>query len=375
MPKCCHMSLPHVMSCRTTSSLVCLFRALASLTLIRYPIRLINLSGLWDSGLTTIFVAMKRLIIILMAMVALVGAAQENQHIKLKFDQSKISPQFTQPELPAVVMPATNIKPSFNANLPSAADLHLDYRGRMADSLAIYQPDRKHAPAPMPAFSFDTNPYRRDWSSSGVITRLGGGYLTGSGFHTTYLGMGDMASANIAFTMPVGERFQLTTGLTGSKYHFDRSAWNDYGVFGNASFRLNGQLSLNAFGQYYVNQRYHSVAAMPFIGSSTYGGTLAWRASDIFSLDVGARRIYDPYTGQWRTLPVVQPSFRLFGAPVSFDAGPMILKALDYIFGGSKNSGGRYDPKYQPVTVPDAIRNQPGFNPHSPIPIPDVFRH
>jgi len=25
--------------------------------------------------------------------------------------------------------------------------------------------------------------------------------------------------------------------------------------------------------------------------------------------------------------------------------------------------------------VPDAIRNQPGFNPNSPVPIPDAFRH
>jgi len=146
-------------------------------------------------------------------------------------------------------------------------------------------------------------------------------------------------------------------------------------VFGHASFRLNERLSLNAFGQYYINQQYHSVAAMPFLGSSSYGGTLGWRASDHFSLDVGARRLYDPYTGRWRTLPVVQPTVNILGAPISFDAGPLIYQLLDGLFGSGKNRKDWGDPRYRPVTVPSAIMSQPGFNPNSPVPIPDAFRH
>lgn len=319
---------------------------------------------------------MKRVISIIIALVALVGTAQENQGIKLQFDQSKINPQFTLPELPATVSPATNIKPTFNANLPTAADLHLDFQNHFADSLTIYQQDwNNNALSSLHSFHYDTNPYSRDWSSSGVISRVGSGYLTGAGSHTTYPGLGNTASASVAFTMPMGERFQVTAGLTGSKYHFDRNAWNDYGIFGNASFRLNDRLSLNAFGQYYINQQFHSVAAMPFLGSTSYGGTLGWKASDNFSLDVGARRIYDPYTGKWRTLPVVQPTFNLFGAPISFDAGPLLYQVLDYIFGSGKNSRNWGDPRYRPVTIPDAVMKQPGFNPNSPVPIPDAFRH
>ena len=320
---------------------------------------------------------MKRVLSIVLAIVALVGVAQESQSLKLQFDQSKISPQFTMPELPTTIMPATNIKPTFNANLPTTADLKLDFStSRLSDSLAIYQQDwRNSYGTNLPRFHYDTNPYSRDWSTGGVITRLGGGYLTGAGSHTTYPGMGNAASASVAFTMPMGDRFQVMTGITGSKYHFDRSAWNDFGVFSNASFRLNDHLSLNAFGQYYVNQQFHSMAAMPYLGSSSYGGTLGWKASDNFSLDVGARRIYDPYTGQWRTLPVIQPTFNLLGAPISFDAGPLIYQILDYMLGNGKKSRDWGDPKYRPVTVPDAVRNQPGFNPNSPVPIPDVFRH
>lgn len=318
---------------------------------------------------------MKWVLSISLAMVCLFGAAQENQTMKLQFDQSKISPQFTMPELPGLVMPATNVRPTFNANLPTAADLKLDYQSNLSDSLAIYQQQwRSNAPS-LPRFHYDTNPYGRDWSSGGVITRVGGGYLAGAGSHTTYPGMGDMASASVALTMPMGDRFQVTAGVTGSKYHFDHNAWNDYGFFANASFRLNERLSLNAFGQHYINQQFHSVATMPFLGSSSYGGTLGWRVSNNFSLDVGARRIFDPYTGTWRTLPVVQPTISLLGAPISFDAGPLLFQLLDNLFGGGKNDRDWGDPRYRPVGVPDAIRNQPGFNPNSPVSIPDPFRH
>ena len=320
---------------------------------------------------------MKWVLSILVALTTFLGMAQESQPLKLQFDQSKISPQFTMPELPTAITPATNIKPTFNANLPTAADLKLDFNqmSGLSDSLAIYQPNQYNSLTPLPHFHYDTNPYSRDWSSGGVITRVGRGYLMGAGSHTTYPGMGNTASASVAFTMPMGDRFQITTGVSGSKYHFDRAAWNDYGVFGNASFRLNDRLSLNAFGQYYINQQFHSVAAMPFLGSSSYGGTLGWKASDNFSLDVGARRIYDPYTRQWRTLPVVQPTFNLFGAPISFDAGPLIYQLLDNIFSSGKNNRDWGDPRYRPVTAPGAIMSQPGFNPNSPVPIPDPFRH
>jgi len=319
---------------------------------------------------------MKRVFFIVIAMVALIGVAQESQGIKLQFDQSKISPQFTMPEMPGTVMPATNIKPTFNTNLPIAADPKMDFKmTRLQDSLAVYQPKWDHDYyTTLPDLRYDTNPYSHDWSSSGIIARVGNGYLTGSGSRSTYLGMGNIATASVTFTMPLGERMQITAGVTGSKYHFDRNAWNDYGVFGHASYRLHDRLSLNAFGQYYINQQFHSVAAMSFLGSSSYGGTLGWKASDNFSLDVGARRLYDPYTGRWRTLPIVQPTINVFGAPISFDAGPLIYRVLDYMVGSGK---GRYwgDRKYDPVTVPASVRNQPGFNPNSPVPIPDAFRH
>ena len=112
--------------------------------------------------------------IILLLMVALAGSSQESQGVKLQFDQSMISPVFTMPEMPMTVLPATNIKPVFNSSRPSMADLKLDTGvGHLTDSLAIYQQQwRADARPALPRFTYDTNPYGRDWTSSGVITRI-----------------------------------------------------------------------------------------------------------------------------------------------------------------------------------------------------------
>ena len=71
----------------------------------------------------------------------------------------------------------------------------------------------------------------------------------------------------------------------------------------------------------------------------------------------------------------MQPTINLLGAPISFDAGPLIYQVLNYMFGSGKKDRDWGDPRYRPVGVPDAIRNQPGFNPNSPVSIPDPFRH
>ena len=92
-----------------------------------------------------------------MALCVLVGVAQENQGLNLHFDQSKISPQFTMPELPATISPTTNIKPTFNATIPTAADLKMDYHNQWADSLAFYHQDwNNHRLTDPPRFHYDT---------------------------------------------------------------------------------------------------------------------------------------------------------------------------------------------------------------------------
>ena len=221
--------------------------------------------------------------------------------------------------------------------------LKLDFRlSHVADSMPQISSAGYLTTPPPPQYDFHGNPYAHDWASSGVITRVGEGYLSGTGSYTSFPAMGTIGSATLALTQPIGERFTITAAVTGNKYHFGREAWNDFGFSGKASYILNDRLTLNAFGQYYLDPRFHSMGSYAYIPSANYGGTLGIKMSDNFSLDVGAQRYYDAYTHTWRTVPILAPTFKLFGAPISVDLGGIIYEVLYNLLHNYKESRSNY---------------------------------
>ena len=216
----------------------------------------------------------------------------------------------------------------------------------------------------------DRNPYAHDFQRSGVIARAGSGYLAGASSRVSMPGLVNAASASLSWTQPVNERLTLTAGLSGEKYHAGRAVWNQFGVWGNARYQLNDRLSLNAFGQYYHQQPFHDVAMMAYQQGSRYGGSLGIKMSDKVSLDVGAQRYYDPYTHTWKTVPILAPTFMVMGQPISFDAGGFVGQLLEHLFGNDK----RYNYSGYDGSAGLTMPTSPGFNPNSPVRIPDALR-
>lgn len=235
-----------------------------------------------------------------------------------------------------------------NYRLPQPLRLHDALMGSWADSLAA-MPATMHISTPAQptalqgGYDFDRNPYSRDWQASGVIARLGDGVLGGSGSRASFPALGNVATGSLWVTQTVDERLTLTGGITGSKYHFGREAWNDYGVWGRASYQINGTLSLNAFGQYNFNPHYHSMGAMGITQNSNYGATLGVKVSDNFSVDVGAQRYYDVYSHRWRTIPILAPTVKVLGQPLSVDVGGILYGLLKSL-GGGHDGGYRLEP-------------------------------
>ena len=252
------------------------------------------------------------------------------------------------PGYAGVVSPGLVAPTMSNYRLPQPLRLHGGLMGSLADSLAA-MPATMHISMPAQpsaqqgGYNFDLNPYSRDWQASGVIARLGDGLLGGSGSRTSLPALGNMATGILWVTQTVDERLTLTAGITGSKYHFGREAWNDYGVWGRASYQLNGTLSLNAFGQYNFNPHFHSMGAMGITQNSNYGATLGVKVSDNFSVDVGAQRYYDVYSHCWRTMPILAPTIMLMGQPLSVDVGGILYGLLKSL-GGGHGGGYRLEP-------------------------------
>lgn len=190
-----------------------------------------------------------------------------------------------------------------------------------------------------PVYDFRMNPFSRDWSASGVITTFDDLYLTGSGSRISLPALGNMESGSLALTGVYDDRLSLTAGVTGMKYHMGRDAWNDYGIFGRANYRISDRLSVSAFSQYYFDQRYHSVGAMGYMQGARYGGTFDMKLSDKFGLNLGAQRYYDPYTHRWHTLPIVAPVITLWGQPFSVDVGGLVYQIIESLLDKRKSYG------------------------------------
>ena len=307
-----------------------------------------------------------------MAVVAMTGWGQENAPIHLELNTRGLTERFMQPITPQLPTPSTRLFAKPDLTEP----IRLDWRtAPLTDSLRAYDRMDMKMGYSFPThsvrdYNFVMDPYSRNWSSSGVIATMGSGYLAGAGSFTAMPGLGNVGNANVSITQPLGERLVVTAGLSGNKYHFGNAAWNSYGVYGNASYRLNDRLTLNAFGQYYRNPMIGSVAAMPYMQDTRYGGTLGIKMSERVSLDVGAQRYYDPYLRQWRTVPIIAPTVNVMGQPLSLDVGGLVYQILENVLGRSKvgNGYGSHLPDFQKGPMPA------GFNPNSPIRIPDALR-
>lgn len=250
-----------------------------------------------------------------------------------------------------------SLKPKFSIVAPNIAmprlnnyvqpePLKLDYKfSTLSDSLKT-APELSASAQVYPQeskFDFSGNPFSRDWSASGEVLKLSERVsLVGSGSRTTYPALGNIATGSLGFQlMPTG-RLTVGMGVSGVKYHMGRSAWNDYGLYVEGAYQLTDRLSVNAFGQYYFNQRYHSVGAMGYMATGVYGGYFDYKFSDKFGLGLGAQRYYDAYTGRWRTVPIVAPTINLFGAPISVDVGGLLYNLVNGIIRGAREPKGGY---------------------------------
>lgn len=303
--------------------------------------------------------------------VSLTMAAQETAPTPLKLDagKSSVQPLPDVPVTPTWSTPA--LAPDFQSlSLPSRLNLTPQ---SLSDSIAAYSfaASAGQIMPGKPHYDFSMDPYSRNWMRSGVMAMPGGGYLVGSGSYSAMPALGNVGQATLQWVQPLGERLTVAVGAGGTKYHFDRRAWNDYSVFAKARFALSDRFALKAWGSYYIHPLYHSMAAMPYVGSSNYGASLDTKFTDLLGLELGAQRYMDPLTGRWRTVPVIAPSVNLGGQVLSIDLGGLVKSLFD----SSKDT---FDPmkSYDPRSTGTNVNMPapPGFNPHSPVRIPDALR-
>lgn len=316
------------------------------------------------------------LILSVMCCTSIVAAAQENA----QFNLSQPKERHDNPVLNTPIKPSWTTPPTTLGNMDPITP-ELDLNGSMSDSLQLYNVGtlKGEVMQSKPKYDFRMDPYSGNWYRGGAMAMPGGGYLVGSGSYQAMPALGNIGSASLQWVQPLGDRLTVSAGFTGNKYHFDRDAWNSYAFSANARYSITDHFAVKAWGNYYFNQQFHSMATMPYLGSSNYGASVEMMANEHVGLNLGAQRYYDPFSRRWHTVPVIAPIVNVLGQPLSIDFGGLLGNLFESWSSKSRHNEPidpmkSYDPKSGVNKMNAAPPVPPGFNPHSPVRIPDALR-
>lgn len=202
---------------------------------------------------------------------------------------------------------------------------------------------------------FERNPYSRDFNMGGSILQWNNGAMFGMGSYNTLVGIGSVGSASIGLTQNFNN-LDITIYANADKYNIVHGVHNNFGISATASYRFNNHFTLNVFGRHQNNVNFDPRFrnATPY---SSYGMSLTAMLNEKWGADVGMQRVYDPYSRQWRNIPIVAPFFKLGGQKLGFDFGGIlynIFQNLSENFNGSykNNNNGGFNGK-NPTIAPN----------------------
>ncbi len=198
------------------------------------------------------------------------------------------------------------------------------------------------------------SPYANDFSQGGTISSWQNGFITGESSRVTMPGLMSTQNAYIGVVQRMGN-FTFSGGLSADRYLLSRGIKTQFGISGSLTYDFNDNFSATVFGQYYTNQSFYSMAAMPYFGRSAFGGYLTFMGSRV-GLSLGVERYYDAFSGRWVTSPIVTPRVKFSEKfVVDIPVGEYLKTFVDNKFFG----GGR---KGNPTIMPG--------NMHSISPVP-----
>lgn len=205
-------------------------------------------------------------------------------------------------------------------------------------------------------------PYSSDYRTGGVVAAWNGGVLFGSGSLTSMPALMSMQSATLGAVQNAGN-FTFTASVSA-----DRAAvWRTAGAYpaaaggmstltggtyytfaGSMTYRFSDNVSATVFGRYSTNRSFYSMASMPYLGASGYGGYLTFMGETV-GMDVGVERYYDTFARRWVTSPIITPKVRFSDKfTLAVPVGPLVRDLLEDAIYGKKQRGG-------PIIMPEGL--------------------
>lgn len=133
--------------------------------------------------------------------------------------------------------------------------------------------------------------------------------LTATGAYRSYIGLMDVQSVSGGVQYSLGA-MTVQGALAANRYLYYGRVFTQYGVSGQLSYCFNPNLALTVFGTYYNTNPFFSMAAFPFVPTTSYGGYMTV-GSRSFYVNLGVERRYNPFEHKMQTVPIITPAFKV----------------------------------------------------------------
>lgn len=133
--------------------------------------------------------------------------------------------------------------------------------------------------------------------------------LTATGAYHSYIGLMDVQSVSGGVQYSLGA-MTMQGALAANRYLYYGRVFTQYGVSGQLSYCFNPNLALTIFGTYYNTNPFFSMAAFPFVPTTSYGGYMTV-GNRSFYVNLGVERRFNAFEHKMETVPIITPAFKI----------------------------------------------------------------
>lgn len=201
------------------------------------------------------------------------------------------------------LVPNTELRPI----MPTYSDILM--MKALSSSELLAAPSMAIVPLPFAAaqplvYGYDAS--RSETASMEVSKNL---RLSATGAYRSYIGLMDMQSVSGSVQYSLGV-MTMQGALAANRYLYYGRVVTQYGVSGQLSYCFNPNLALTVFGTYYNTNPFLSMAAFPFVPTTSYGGYMTV-GNRSFYVNLGVERHFNAFEHKMETVPIVTPAFKI----------------------------------------------------------------
>lgn len=182
----------------------------------------------------------------------------------------------------------------------------------LSSSELLATPNMQNMPiVPMPFATAQPLVYGYDASRSGTASMEVSKNLrlTATGAYRSYIGLMDVQSVSGGVQYSLGA-MTVQGALAANRYLYYGRVITQYGVSGQLSYSFNPNLALTVFGTYNNTNPFFSMAAFPFVPTTSYGGYMTV-GSRSFYVNLGVERRFNAFEHKMETVPIITPAFKI----------------------------------------------------------------